>query len=117
MKKKLAAIILAFVLSMVLAVSTFAASNTLEDRKLGCTLQIIKTGQETPDLLINDSDITCPITIGIGLSFNNLNGSTGNIGIGTNAARNRAMNDSMGKADLYALINPVHIGIAGAVRI
>lgn len=117
MKRKILAIIMALILGVILAVPTFAANQALEDRKIGFTLQLLKKDQDTPDLLIEDSNVTSPITIGIGVSFNDLNGDTGNIGIGTNAARNRAMNDSMGKADLYALVNPLHVGIAGAIRI
>lgn len=116
MNKKILTVVLAVIFSLAIAVPTLAASRS-DDRSLGYTAQILRQSQDTPEVTDEDIDVNSPISIGVAVSFTNLNGDTANIGIGSRSARNRAMNDSMGKADLYALLNPLRIGISEAVRI
>lgn len=104
----------ALIICCSLAVPVFAASKA-NDRSLGYTVQVLRKDQDVPEIKDEDVGVDSLIPIGVAVSFNNLNGDTGNVGIGTFSARNRAMNDSMGKADMYALFNPIRIGIAYAV--
>ncbi len=114
--KKMLVLMSALVMCAALAVPTFAASKA-DDRSVGYTVQVLRQGQDVPEVTDEDIGVDAPLSIGAAISFNNLNGDTGNIGVGTRSARNRAMNDSMGQADLIALLSPLRIGVAAAVRI
>lgn len=114
--KKVGIVFAALVMCTAVAVPTFAASKA-DDRSLGYTMQVLRQGQDVPEVTDEDIGVDAPLPIGAAISFNDLNGDTGNIGVGTRSARNRAMNDSMGQADLIALMNPLRIGVAAVVRI
>lgn len=114
--KKMVMIGLALILSCLLTVPAFAASRA-DNRQIGYTTQVLQKGKDKSTVQDENLDIEAPLPLGVAISYSNLNGAQANAGVGSRSARNRAMNDSMGKADLYAILNPLHVGVAAAVRI